>query len=285
MSTRITYLGCRVVLWFLLPMVAACAAKNIGNQELQTETKEEVKCDRHAPLPGNVPEDADAAALHLLGQKRILAREGAAAVPILALAYRKDPSNPYITGDYATALLQCGFLPEAIIHAQKARELAPDDVDIAANLAQTYQIAGRLGEAVTAYRKAIEVAPKDAAVYNNLAVLLVLSDVYGAEKAVRTAVKLAPDNPTYHVNLGYILFRQQRFAEAETVLRRALERDPQNADAYNQLGLVFAARHTNQWAKEAFQKALERNPNHRAAKENLRAMSDGPVFSGSGGEK
>ncbi|MDJ0762204.1 MAG: tetratricopeptide repeat protein [Myxococcota bacterium] len=229
-------------------------------------------CRLDAPLPPDVPADADAADLHLLGQGRILAKDGPQAVAILAAAEKKDPQSAVIVGDLATALLQCRMYDDAIRHATQAAALEPDNVDIAANLAQTYQIAGRIDDAVNAYQRALEVSPQDAAVHNNLAVLLLLTDLDAALKASRKAVDIEPKNATYLINLGYILYRKDRLVDAEMILERAIESDPESADAHNQIGIVYAAQNRNIRAADSFRKALRLRPDHRAAKENLEAV-------------
>ncbi|MCP4605138.1 MAG: tetratricopeptide repeat protein [Proteobacteria bacterium] len=242
--------------------------------------KDDSTCRIDATLPEDVPEDADSETLHSLGQQSILARDGDKAVAILSRAHKKDPQSAIILGDLATALLQCRNSKQAITYAEKAAALAPDNADIAANLAQVYQIVGRIGDAVDAYWRALEVAPDDPAIHNNLAVLLVLRDLESAEKEARKAVSLAPKQATYIINLGYVLYRKNRFADAEMILRRAIDIDPKNADAYNQLGLVLAAEKRETQAIESFRKALELRPDHKAAKENLDAMTKGFDFSG-----
>ena len=231
-------------------------------------------CSLDAPLDGRAPTDADAQTLHGLGQERIMAKDGPAAVSILSLASKKAPGDASIVGDLSTALLQCHLFEQAIDQAVRATELAPKDVDIAANLAQAYQIAGKLELAVDAYRRAIAIDPEDAAVHNNLAVLLVLRTPKEAEEQARKAVRLSPKNATYLVNLGYILYYQKRLVDAELILRRAIEADGASADAYNQLGLVLAAQKREYPAIEAFRKALDLNPHHRAARENLGALDN-----------
>ena len=130
-------------------------------------------CSLDAPLPGEVDGNLGAEELHALGQEYILSKDGASAIAVLLLAEKKAPENPGILGDLATALLQCRLYDEAIIRGEKAAELAKDDVDIIANLAQIYQIVGRLDDAISRYRSALEIDEADHAALNNLAVLLV----------------------------------------------------------------------------------------------------------------
>jgi len=242
-------------------------------------------CRIDAPLPAGVSADAGADALHGQGQERILERDGAGAVAILVEAAKQAPNSGAVHGDLATALLQCKLYSEAVPMAERAVELEPNNVDLLANLAQTYQIVGRPGDAVATYRAAIELDPEDAAVQNNLAVaLLVVRDLEGAEKAARAAIRVDPENTNYRVNLGYVLYRQQRLPDAEMVLEAAIDRDPKSADAHNQLGLVLAAQKRNAQARDEFLRALEIDPDHRAARENLQAIDDGFDFTGPWGK-
>ena len=57
------------------------------------------------------------------------------------------------------------------------------------------------------------------------------------------------------------------------MMERALEIDPANADALNNLGLVRLEQGREEEARRLFSRALEANPEHRAARENLRALS------------
>lgn len=238
-------------------------------------------CDMDVALPSDVSPTADLKTLHELGQQRILDRDGPAALAILLAANREAPDDPAVLGDLATALLQCRIYSEAVTRAERATDLDPQNVDLLANLAQTYQIVGRNLEAVETYRRAIELSPKDAAAHNNLAVAqIVVRDFEAAEKAMRAAISIDPENTNYWVNLGYVLYRQQRLPDAEMVLKTAIEKDPRSAAAHNQLGLVYAAQRRNSVARDEFLEAVKIDPEHRAARENLQAMDDGFDFSG-----
>jgi GMP synthase-like glutamine amidotransferase/Flp pilus assembly protein TadD len=232
-------------------------------------------CSLDARLPPDAPDGADARAFHALGQARILAREGAAAVALLRRAAALDPDDPWILGDLATALLQCRLFSEAVPRAEAAAALEPGSVDLRANLAQTYQIVGRLRDAAATYRAAVELAPDDAALRNNLAVaLLARGEPAAAEEQARVAAALEPGNATFLVNLSYAILRRGEPAAAEEPARRAVALEPGNAAAHNQLGLTLAARGLAGEAAAAFAEALRLDPEHRAARENLQALED-----------
>jgi Flp pilus assembly protein TadD len=231
-------------------------------------------CRLDAPLPAEVRTETSIESLHQLGQKKILEKERQTAVTVLRKANAMAPENPQIKADYATALLQCGLVNEGVEALEAAALLAPDNADIAANLAQGYQIAGRFRAARVVYEKAAELAPDDSAILNNLAVVLVaLGDVNAAETVIRRAIALRPGETSYLVDLGYILVRQKRLQDAEIVLERAVNADRNSADAYNMLGFVYFQLNYRERARENFERALTLNPNHRAARENLDALT------------
>ena len=60
-----------------------------------------------------------------------------------------------------------------------------------------------------------------------------------AEPHYRQAVKLDPDDPTPHFNLGVLFEEVGRKEEAVLAYRQAIVRDPDFADAHCNLGLLL----------------------------------------------
>jgi len=56
-------------------------------------------------------------------------------------------------------LKESGDLARAESHYERAKQLTPDDPELALQFGHFYKLAGRLGEAERAYRRAIELAP------------------------------------------------------------------------------------------------------------------------------
>ncbi len=93
--------------------------------------------------------------------------------------------------------------------------------------------AGNLEAAVALLSQAIEAGPEFAAAYNTLAWLY--ADKLGtnlaeAEKLARHALELDPDATHINDTLGWILYKQGRYAEALTVFEQALAHAPNNAE-------------------------------------------------------
>ena len=95
--------------------------------------------------------------------------------------------------------------------------------------------AGNLEAAVALLSQAIAAGPEFAAAYNTLAWLY--ADKLGtnlaeAEKLARRALELDPDATHINDTLGWILYKQGRYAEALTVFEQALAHAPNNAEYF-----------------------------------------------------
>ena len=96
-------------------------------------------------------------------------------------------------------------------------------------------------DAETLYRETIARNPGAWMAYNNLGSLKLLgSPDRSAEAAalVQEAIRLFPDNPEAHNNLGVAYQRMGRLADAEKEHREAIRLLPNYAEPYNNLGIV-----------------------------------------------
>lgn len=94
-----------------------------------------------------------------------------------------------------------------------------------------------------------------------------------AEKAMREAIRLHPDNPDFPVNFIEILRKVGKLEEAIEVGERAIQLAPKNPAAHSNLGLAYYDA-DNLIAAEASQKcALALNPKFIAALNNLGSIS------------
>ncbi|HUV13993.1 MAG TPA: tetratricopeptide repeat protein, partial [Acidobacteriota bacterium] len=87
----------------------------------------------------------------------------------------------------------------------------------------------------------------------------------------RKALKLSPDEPLAHNNLGFALAETGKFEEAVGHYRRALELDPLYPEAHNNLGEALARRADYDEAIVQFKKALDVDPTQADARSNLGA--------------
>ena len=98
------------------------------------------------------------------------------------------------------------------------------------NLGNLYAAQGELEQAETAYETAIDLNPVFTPGYINLADLYRVSgNETAAEKLLRRAIRVIPENADVHYALGLSLIRQQRGDEAIGELRLASTLNPDNA--------------------------------------------------------
>jgi tetratricopeptide (TPR) repeat protein len=124
-----------------------------------------------------------------------------------------------------------------------------------------------------AEQKYLEVLRRDDKNVNTLANLATIQLEMGhfddAEKNIKTALSLAPNDAFSLSILGNLKFRQEKYDEALDALSRAAKEDPQNAEIQNFLGLTLSQKGNRHAAETAFRKAILLNPNYAGAQNNL----------------
>jgi len=135
---------------------------------------------------------------------------------------------------------------------------------------------GALDVAEPLYRRVLKSEPLHADALHLLGVLNhQRDDNLHAVDLIAKAVDLAPGVADYHANLGIVLQRLDRLAEAEAAQRRALERDPSHVGAHFNLGLVLAAQGRMAEAAEHYAEATRLSPDLADAHLNLGAALQG----------
>ncbi len=81
-----------------------------------------------------------------------------------------------------------------------------------------------------------------------------------AEKLIRQALELQPDDGNITDSLGWVLFRQAKFAEALEVLHQAADMSPGVSEIRDHLGDAYLATGEIQKAVEAWKQSLDLNP-------------------------
>jgi tetratricopeptide (TPR) repeat protein len=124
-----------------------------------------------------------------------------------------------------------------------------------------------------AEQKYLEVLRKDDKNVNTLANLatiqLEMNHFDDAEKNLKTALAIAPDDAFTLSILGNMKFRQEKYDEALDVLSRAAKADPKNPEIQNFLGLTLSEKGMRSAAETAFRKAIILKPDYGGAQNNL----------------
>jgi Tfp pilus assembly protein PilF len=128
--------------------------------------------------------------------------------------------------------------------------------DLQVAFARAAEQRGDIVKATAAYREAIKNDHRRADALQRLAVL---NDKQGkfqeSADLYRRALEADPGNPDVFCDMGYSLYLQRRWAEAEMNLRQAIKLSPEMARAHNNLGLVLAHNGQNNAALAEFRRA------------------------------
>ncbi len=118
--------------------------------------------------------------------------------------------------------------------------------------------------------RAVELQPKDAAVYNNLgSILFRLERFDEAELNLRKALTIAPDYPKALLNLGSLLIFRHKLQESEDCCRRALSIDPLYTNAHVALGNALELQNRLPEAQASYRAALAISPDMAALHTDL----------------
>lgn len=171
------------------------------------------------------PEQFDA--LNLSGALALQRGEPGRAVDRLERAVAAHPDGVDAWCHLGLALL-AGREPEAAVAPlERALSLDPELAQARVGLARAMLDAGRLQEAMVHATRSAKDAPGHVGAWRVLAEACeARDDQAGCANAYRQALRLAPDDPEIHYNLGLALDRQGDWAEALACYQRALEIRP-----------------------------------------------------------
>lgn len=178
-----------------------------------------------------------------------------------------------IFSDYGALLARLNKNAEARVQYQKALELDPRCASAHFNLAVDRVRAGEYAAAEKHYRDALalEATPET---WNGLGHVLVrLRRNDEAVEAFRQSTRLAPNYLPAINNLADALSRQGNFTEAETWYRRLLAAKP-SIGISNNLGLVLRRLNRNADAIAQFQATLRLDPKNSEALRNLKELEE-----------
>jgi tetratricopeptide (TPR) repeat protein len=187
-----------------------------------------------------------------IGRLDILEKDYAAAEQNLIQATMLNPSTPgWVYLNLGVAQLQ----------------LAGEEVDEKAKRS-------RYGQAIRSFSKSAEFDPKSAQARVYLGqTYAILDRADDAVKAYQEALSLDATNAGALKGLGFILIRNQRYAEAEQYLQKASEGNASDAGTWVLLGQARAYQAKVTLAQAAFQRALALDPANKQAKEGLAALA------------
>jgi tetratricopeptide (TPR) repeat protein len=163
------------------------------------------------------------------------------ALPAFEEAHRLSPGDGAVTGYLIEANLAAKRFAAAAELARLALVDRPDDVRLMQLEAQALRQDGHADQGILLLENAVKSHGDDPASYVALAQLYSDAD-RGAQavKVLQDAQAKFPADQSIPFELGAVLDRQKRFAEAESVFKQVLAREPENAAALNYLGYMLA---------------------------------------------
>src|SRR5580700_2248513 len=196
-------------------------------------------------------------ALLALAAQLLSARRPGDAIAPLREAALLQPSDPLIQHDLGLACLEVGLVPEAIAAFQRAVASNPRYADAYFRLGIALEKLGDLGSAVVAYDRATERMPSlTEAWFRAGALVHTLGHRDEAIGCFRRAAASGPKTRFGRLGAARALLTEDRDVEAERVLREALVLDPDNALAHDLLGNLLSEFGRFEEAHECFAKAV-----------------------------
>ncbi len=152
-------------------------------------------------------------------------------------------------------------LGEAETCLERARALAPNDVDILADLADLRRLLGRPDEATRLLETAIGLEPERAAIHYALAALhLQRGDIETANTRLERTIALDNTHAEALNDLGAVYVQIGRYDEARHTLECAIRNNPSSPMAYRNLANLYSRLGKPGRSAEYYRAALERGP-------------------------
>jgi tetratricopeptide (TPR) repeat protein len=185
-------------------------------------------------------------------------------------AHKLVPSDATITAYLAQANLSAKKYAQAIDVARKGRTDNADDLRLARIEAQALRQSGKGDEAVNVLQ---QFARRQDKPESYVALAQIYSDTKRGAEAVRVlqeAQSKFPGNTTIGFELGAVLDKQKKFADAEAAFRLILSKEPDNAPVLNYIGYMLAERgeRLNE-SVDLLKKALEIEPDNGSYLDSL----------------
>lgn len=162
-----------------------------------------------------------------VGVERLREHQLADAERHLRVAVAANPQMATAVGNLANALAAEGRLDEALPLYARARELSPDDLDVAAIYGKVLARAGRLEEAIAQQAFVYDRDPDRPGLALGLGTLLGRTGhPQQAVVVLAHAAQIAPQDPGAHFAYGVALAQRGQFDAAVGELGRAVQLDP-----------------------------------------------------------
>ncbi len=197
-------------------------------------------------------------------------------IPFFKEAVEKEPENAERHEAFAKVLYQTDSYDVALVHAQKATELAPERLD-ALMVLYSIQVGQQdLAGAKATLDKARVLAPQDVRVLQQLAFVATKSgNTADAIQAYQAIVEMSPDNADAWLALGGIYAEAGESLKSEAAYQKVIEISPESSHrTFYNLGVLIMNRKNRSQADtrravDAFEQALRIDPTYAQAYQQL----------------
>ncbi len=205
--------------------------------------------------------------MHASYLHKLMGEPSAALAKIKAgLDQKKDSTKFWLL--YASLLEEEKRLTEAQQALASAQELFPEDIQIHFQLGSVYDRLGQKSKTIEHMKTVIGLDENHVQALNYLAYIYAegAQNLSVAEKLVRRALALQPNDGFIMDTLGWVLFKQDRVPEAIQVLERAHKKEAKESIIAEHLGDAYFRHQLPRKAKEMYKKAaeLEKDSSSRA---------------------
>ena len=195
--------------------------------------------------------------LKIVALDYVLLKDRLSAIRYLRMAVVMQPSNVEALYALGRVLYEENQFDAAIEAFGAVLRRDPQNVKAQDNLGLCYEGKNEMERALPAYRKAIELddraARHSAQPYLNLGILLTRTDKAAeAVPFLQRAVELDPDSPKTHMELGRTYSLLNRFAEAAAELEKSVQLKSDDGGTHYLLGRVYVRLGKGELGKKEF---------------------------------
>jgi Flp pilus assembly protein TadD len=170
----------------------------------------------------------------------------------------REPGNVPARRRLARALEARGEPVLAVEQLEAARAIADDDVHLIIELAQAQTALRRFDAAERELRRALKLYPEQAGLYQALGVISLRRGLYvQAEQELKRSLELDPESGAAHFYRAESLNQLSRVDEALEMLERAAQLQPDHGRAYYLMGILYDKKGRPQEAAAMYRKARE----------------------------
>jgi tetratricopeptide (TPR) repeat protein len=192
------------------------------------------------------------------------------------VALAESPDSEPLNRGFAMMLLDQGRATEALVYAQRAVEIAPEQSYSHMTLGSVLSRLGRQQEAMTQEEQAFRLDNNPATAHYNFGVALMrLGKTPEATEHFEQALRINPDFAEAHNDLGKVLAEMGKIADAIPHFEQALRINPDSVEAHFNLAVALESTGRTREALDHYQQALKLQPDFAPASNAVARLQAG----------